>query len=285
MPFEPSFQSRRRSWRPDDAGRRVLFETFWSSTGWKKNPIASPEAFQVAKQAGYMFEPTRLRHDEIVERLIAVRERITAREVGDAFADSLVTGRLDLRSALGSFGAALNLPRHKLGRRAAFGPGQNWCGLCHAYESAQIEDLNVLNFERFKWGGVRHADPLYALLDLTRFEASELEEAASEGHFRLSRLLEIAGDAPPDARPNDLVKRIKPLIPGNDYERRAIIGCLAYAGVLQPRDHEGFFDGYPTRRPQVSDGKNDWPYPAQWWRGRDGVNTAAVKVYFPEIAV
>jgi hypothetical protein len=29
-------------------------------------------------------------------------------------------------------------------------------------------DLNVLNFERFKWGGVRRDQPVYATFDLER---------------------------------------------------------------------------------------------------------------------
>ena len=236
-------------------------------------------------RTGYMFEPTSLRHDEIIARLIALRGGIAAREVGDAFADSLVTRRLDLRSALGTFGAALNLPGHEIGPLVASGGGVAACGTCHAYQSARVEDLNVLNFERFKWGGVRHADPLYALLDLTRFEASEPQGAAGEGHALLGRVLEIAGNAPADARPSDLVKLLKALIPGNDYERRTVIGCLGYAGLLQSRDHEGFFETYPTRRPVPPDAKNDWPYPVSWWRGRDGVNVAAARVYFPEVIV
>ncbi|HQR90655.1 MAG TPA: hypothetical protein PLH31_15610 [Caulobacter sp.] len=226
-----------------------------------------------------MFSPTHLRHDEIVERLVALRKNITAQDVGNAFADSLVTRRLDLRSALGSFGAALNLPSHHF----ADSYGSLRCRTCWAFESSAAEDLNVLNFERFKWGGVRHSDPLYALLDLTRFRTSAPESSASEGHALLRRLLEIAGNAPANTRPNDLVKLLKSLIPGNASQRRVAIQCLGYAGVLQSREHAGFFDTYPIHRAHPPEGKNDWSYPISWWRGHDGVNVAAVRFYFPEV--
>lgn len=101
----------------------------------------------------------------------------------------------------------------------------------------------------------------------------------------LGRLLEIADSAAPDARPSDLVKMLKSHIPGNDHVRRTFIACLGYAGVLQPADHDGFFESYPSRRAIPPEWKNDWPYPVSWWRGRDGVNRNAVRFYFPWLRV
>jgi hypothetical protein len=88
----------------------------------------------------------------------------------------------------------------------------------------------------------------------------------------------------PSARPSDLLKALKPILSGNDQQRRVVLECLSYAGVLQPRDHEGFFESYPVRREEPPEWKNDWPYPMSWWRGRDGVNPKALKFYFPDIA-
>jgi len=88
----------------------------------------------------------------------------------------------------------------------------------------------------------------------------------------------------PPAAPSDLLKALKPILPGNDQQRRVVLNCLSYAGVLQPSDHEGFFEGYPVSRDDPPEWKNDWPHPMPWWRGRDGVNAKALKFYFPDLA-
>lgn len=47
-------------------------------------------------------------------------------------------------------------------------------------ESYKNEDLNVLNFERIKWGGLRHGDLLYTLFDLEQFTKEEIPEPVTD---------------------------------------------------------------------------------------------------------
>jgi len=272
-------------WIPDPSGQRALFSRYWSSSGWNSKGSFDPDAFNLARRAGYAFGDMDAPHDQIVEELLEVRASIAASAVGNAFADSLGTARLDLRSALGSYGASLNLPAHRIGRplHAMFQKGTRRCAVCWAYDSKTPEDLDILNFERFKWGGVRHAQPSYALLDLSRFKVSRPDAPSTEGRQRLRAILDVASSLPSDARPRDLLKAIKPLIAGNDDQRRAALGCLSYAGVLQPSNQPGFFGGYPVQRQAPPEWKNDWPYPLSWWRGKDGVNLDAFRFYFSDL--
>ena len=53
------------------------------------------------------------------------------------------------------------------------------------YEQA---DLNVLNFERLKWGGVRHGDLLYTYFDLREF-AKEVVDEPTEADLTLFRCI------------------------------------------------------------------------------------------------
>jgi len=149
------------------------------------------------------------------------------------------------------------------------------------YEIGGVDDLNVLNFERFKWGGVRHNQPLYALFDLVRFRATR-REPGTVNLDPLRCILDIAANASADFKPNDLVKSIAPYVAGDAAQRRVVIECLGYAGIIQPSAHPGFFEGYPLDR-EYPGGKNDWAYPVAWWRGRDGVNAAALEFYFPNL--
>jgi hypothetical protein len=102
-----------------------------------------------AIEAGVMFgEPRVEDHDGWVAAARAAAGPLSPAEVGEAFLASLSSGRLDLRSALGSFAVARYLPEHRFS-----GPG--WCQVCHIYVerdgTGDSQDLNVLNFERFKW--------------------------------------------------------------------------------------------------------------------------------------
>jgi len=273
------FESSPPGWMPDKKAERILFQTYWSPQGWRRQPATLPEDFAYARQAGYMFDPVRISHDETIARLLDVRSRLDPCDVAAAFADSLATRRLDLRSALGSYGAVLRLSEHGFAREA----GNAHCKICKGYQTDKSEDLNILNFERFKWGGVRHSQPLYALFDLSRFEIADRRRNPQQSEL-LVRILDTAANAPSDCRPNGLVKLIAPFVPGSDAQRRTMIDCLGYAGILQPKPYPGFFDGYPTYR-EYPGSKNDWAYPAVWWRGADGINLKAVSFYFPNLKV
>jgi len=251
------------TWTPNKRAERILFDTYWSSH---------------AKEAGYLFDSITLSHDEVLDHLLRLRLRLDPTMVARAFSDSLTNRRLDLRSALGSYGANLYLQKHDFVGSRTSTPTR--CDICECH-IGEPENLSILNFERFKWGGVRHQNPAYALFDLSQFMVAD-RGGHPESREPLLRILDLAANATADCRPSDLVKLIGPLVPGNVDQRRVVIGCLGYAGILQPISHPGFFDGYPTNRDSPG-GKNDWPYPVSWWRGRDGVNSAALAFYFPDL--
>ncbi|QGM47207.1 hypothetical protein [Methylocystis heyeri] len=264
-------------WKPDKTAERILFAKFWSRQGWTYGRI-SPDDYDYAKYAGYLFDRIKFTHDELIDELLAVRDRLDPTLVAQAFSDSLTTRRLDLRSALGSFGAVLRLQKHDIDARPIWNGCR--CDICQLSCPDEEEDINVLSFERFKWGGVRHDDPLYELLDLSPFEAAD-RDSSRQSREPLLRILDIAGNAPADCSPNQLLKLIAPFVPGNASERRIALQCLGYVGILQPTSHPGFFDGYPTMRQHP--GKGDWSYPFAWWRGSDGVNAKALEFYFPGV--
>ena len=67
----------------------ILFDTYWSPRGWKTERNTDAVEFAYARSAGYMFDAIELTHDDIVERLLTVRRRISLREAADAFVASL----------------------------------------------------------------------------------------------------------------------------------------------------------------------------------------------------
>ena len=162
----------------DKKALQILLDAYWLQKAWKPGDPVDRAAFEYARQAGYMFDAVTVTHDDIFVRLLAVRARITLERVTDAFLASLGTRRLELRSALGSFSVAAQFPDHRLVEQthARMPSGRLHCRVCGRYGGpiAEQEDLNVLSFERWKWGGIRHVDPLYAWFDLTQFEKADV---------------------------------------------------------------------------------------------------------------
>lgn len=266
----------------DKKALRILFQAYWSSTGWRDEGErdVSPDDFRYAKQAGVMFDPIDLTHDQIVASCLRIRERIRAEDVADAFLASLTTRRLDLRSALGSYAVIRHLPEHRhTGGRGA-------CGICGEYNQSRAgTDLNVLNFERFKWGGVRHQHLVYAAFDLEQFLAAGRPAPTQEDRAVLRSILDAIEGVNADVTAAQLQGKLSSLFKSNKAEREIVIGILGYCGILQAAEHPGYWDGFVP-----NDGRElpprrfvDMSYPACWWRGRDGVDREAVRRIFTSL--
>jgi hypothetical protein len=274
----------------DRKALQILFDAYWSPRGWKQNETVDRADFEYARQAGYMFDPITVTHDDIVARLMSVRTRVNLGRVADAFLASLSTRRLDLRSALGSFAGAAQFPLHGLLEQTArrVPSGRLHCRICGRYGHGgpEQEDLNMLSFERWKWGGIRHADPLYCWFDLAQFEKADPVEPAEEDCSILAEIVGIVSGLAPDARPNELEKRIGKVIKSNRAERCVLIQILGYCGVLKPAGRSGFLQAFTPYefRDRPADHNNDWTYPAIWWRGTDGVDTDVLSQLFPKVA-
>jgi hypothetical protein len=267
----------------DKRALRILFDTYWTATGWRKQPATSAEDLAYAKSVGVMFEPVLVTHNEAVDWALGCREIVSKEAVVAGFLASLSSRRLDLRSALGSFAVLRNFPSHRWSRTE--GPGYS-CPVCGAYEgTASREDLNVLNFERFKWGGVRHSTPLFIAFDLERFAKIEMPCPADNDRAILREIIQTAASMPKGSRLSDLAKALAPVLPSNNPERRTLIGILGYCGILRDPLKPGYFEGFPKHllRPSTPWAKDDWPYPVQWWNSSHGVQFDALSEWFPQL--
>jgi hypothetical protein len=256
----------------DKRALKILFDTYWSAKGWlrdderKRTP---PEAFEYAKGAGVMFDPLVIEHDEIVTRLFAARDALTLTQVANAFVASLSTRRLERRSALGSYVNFRHANSHQLPRLMSA-------------KQPEPEDLNVLNFERFKWGGVRHGEPLYAMLDLELFAASPAEKPEETDVLALRRLLDAIDAAPPKTTASNLQAQLGDAFKSNKAERDNVIGILGICGVLATPKHPGFLTSFPDYSSQTLPDRHfvDMAYPACWWTRSVGIHRPSVDKVF-----
>ncbi|RTE89905.1 hypothetical protein [Bradyrhizobium sp. LVM 105] len=274
----------------DKKALQILLDAYWSPRGWKRDEAVGRADFEHARQAGFMFDSVTVTHDDIVAQLVSVRARMNLEKVADAFLASLSTRRLELRSALGSFSCAAQFPLHGLLEQTArrVPSGRLHCRICgrYGYANPEQEDLNMLSFERWKWGGIRHVDPLYCWFDLTQFEKADLVEPTEQDCSILAEIIDIASGLTPDARPNELEKRIGKVIKSNRAERCVLIQILGYCGVLKPAGRSGFLQAFTpdALRDRPADHTNDWAYPVIWWRGADGIDIGVLSHLFPKVA-
>lgn len=260
-----------------DQGRKILLKTSWCSEGWCYNH-PTPETYNLALEEGY-FLPVRdpLTHDAAMSALHGLMDQITAQDVADAFLYSLSTRKLEYRSALGSYWFARAIPEHT--------PDQEYsCRYCgwNSIESLidterfpAYTDDNIMNFERYKWGGVRHSQLNYILLDLAAFLKLPKAVPTQQDGDLLRAILAAIDELPPTKKAGayrDLLSK-KKIIPSNKQEISTMLDILGICGVLSSDEHPcpyAAFHGMNGLPP--SEHTNDFTYPVSYWHVSDGVN-------------
>ena len=159
------------------------------------------------------------------------------------------------------------------------------CDVCGEYRKPSEEDLSVLNFERLKWGGVRHLSPVYNAFDLERFSQTDVTEPTPKDFEIFHAIIKTTKSLNVSARPRDLEKALSKIVDSNAAEREILIQILGFCGILQPQKQKGFFESFVNynEREDRPVNKIDWSYPISWWRGVDGANENALAFFFPPV--
>lgn len=267
---------------PDRRGLKILIGHYWSSQGWvpENERTVTPEDFEYAKSKGLMFDPIAISHNDVMGRLLPALSEAGRRLTADAFVASLSTRRLDWRSALGSYAVFRNVREHE--PMSEDGINCDVCGLCLKNSA---EDLNILNVERFKWGGVRHTSPLYAMLDLELFRETGAPQPSPSDIQIFRDLVRVLEQLPAGISGAALQGRLGPVFKSNKRERDTLVAILGYCGVLSAPGHASFADAFVPARQRALPHHHfvDMPYPACWWRSEYGIDRARLNDYFGHI--
>ncbi|WP_046213525.1 hypothetical protein [Paenibacillus wulumuqiensis] len=259
----------------DKKAKQILIRTFWQTGGWKPGPpVLAGEDFEYARSQGVMFDPVTITHDELIERLHELHQRITREQVSEAFLHSLSTRKIHLRSALSSWALTAELPLHTYEQRRAVHANTSSCGDCNfcglmTDDNYTNADLNVLQFERIKWGGVRLNWLLYCWLDLELFSREQPVTAGAEDVEIFRQLLAQVQDCVPNEGARQLEKRWKDWLPSSKNERDQLMEICGYAGILVPRDTLRLGRGHYSDFVSVAG-----------WEGQDRYDADAVADYF-----
>lgn len=269
----------------DKKAKKILFEYFWSSSGWKPDSSRriSQQDFEYAKSHGAMFDPIHVTHESLLSRASSSIDSLSLDQVSAAFAASLSSRRLELRSCLASYSVLSHMPRHEL-QPSECVPRQ--CSVCGEFVrgSDDIEDINVLNFERLKWGGVRHDQVLYAVLDLEWLQRIPDIQPTGEDVILLRTVLDAIRKLPPNVTAPSLEAYLK-FLPSNKDERRVLVSILGIAGLLETPEHSGYMTKFRPFSERVAPPRRfvELSYPVCWWRAEFGLNEAAVDYWFANL--
>ncbi|KFC23964.1 hypothetical protein [Epilithonimonas lactis] len=269
----------------DKKAKDILFKTYWSSKGWKDEFFTETSNFEYAKTKGLMFDKLTISHDDCIKRIFEIANNIKIENVAKAFLSSLSSRRLDLRSGIASYFVAQRFAPHQYvpvvsGHSYTNGKITHTsytCGICRdlkygfvGHKLYENTDLNVLNFERIKWGGIRLGDLVYTFFDLEQFAKEHITEPTKDDAEIFKGILEAINCCKEDDYPSVLRDKLKdvPNLKSSKDERSIILEILACIEVLKPANYD---------RPTTH--KNDWTY-VEFWRGEDGYHKEAVEKYF-----
>jgi hypothetical protein len=194
--------------------KKILFDTFWTSKGWTdrdaRHPRRGRPRLRDAPRDDVRPADHRARRPR---RPRTVAARSPSRSLATAsghFLASLTSRRLDLRSGLASFvlASAAGAARLRPQRPPTSASPASRSG------SYRDEDLDVLQFERHKWGGVRHGDPLYTLARPLRARARRGPSTPTDDdRATLEKCSSRRADSAPKDTPGKLSRRLADALP------------------------------------------------------------------------
>lgn len=200
----------------------------------------------------------------------------------------MVTRKLEYRSVLGSYWYAISIPPHeciKFERRCWY------CNLKKWQESPSEREmkygLNFFNFERYACGGIEHGNLEYTIFDLEEFlKLPEVtKEEVEEGKKLLLKMLhciENLKGVGKVGKYRDYLRKQK-IIKSDRNEMMALLDILGVAGILTGEDAPSYYEDFTPAwgdRRDPAEYKNDFVFPVNRWKVKDGVNKKMFKLVF-----
>jgi hypothetical protein len=246
----------------DNKAKEILFNTYWTSEGWisDENRKINSADFEYAKEKGVMFAPLTITKSDILTRLQEIVETVSLKKITDAFLSSMTNTRLDWRSALGSYANAKRLLMENNFDDYYYGCGANL-------------DLNILNFERIKWGGIRHNNGVYNWLDLTLLNTENVTKPTAQDIQIFQSILNEIRHSETDERIDKLRDRLNEILKISVEEMHMFTEILGSADILKPFS-------YDHKAPE----KHLWTFVLNW-RGEDKCDKENIRKYFGDYGI
>lgn len=204
---------------------------------------------------------------EFINNLEKIFTKVSLKEVSNSFLYSLSTRDLDYRYILASYIYARSWLKYDKGKE---------------YKIPKEITSTFFNWVKYRSGGIwgEIAKPYYYLSEFLNMEKKIPKE---EDYQILKKILLFANNFD-EAKTatmlrNELVK--EKLFLSNKDEVTGLLETLGICGILEAKEHKGFWDSYtPMFERDSGDLRQYFSYPFHWWKGKDGVNYENVKNIF-----
>jgi len=219
---------------------------------------------------------------EAIERLVAALNKIDKETVAEAFVSSLVSGRPDYRSILGTYGCFWNIDKEQLLNSPKL------VGLA-ATDQPTVYGAGSLAFTLFfRSNSMEHGSVPNAIYELERFATTTSApiSASTESYALLGTIFDTIRKLPPQSQLTQLEKSLSGIMKGNTLHRKHMLEMFGYCDIIHPKRQPKIAGQYYNANKHLPPhpGKSEWRYPACWWTGTDGLNEDAVKFWFPSIS-
>lgn len=219
-------------------------------------------------------------HDEIISNLFAEYDKVSKKRVVELFLSSLSTRKLLWRIGLPIIAIMRTFPNHLFCVVNNSVPSNiSPCQVCGDFQCLYETEEDICEF--LDGGGVlAHSigDYYYGLKAINSLPSSSPQEVdIGIFHKIIACLKHSSGSIRTVQRELKNIPNFK----SNVEERRLLLETLGYCGVLWPLEHTSPYSHYVrlNNAPRTSH-SSDWNYPADFWKGRDGVNIEALNFWF-----
>ena len=237
--------------------------------------------------AGVLVPDSVMTHDEIVSEIKTLSEHISMEDTAKAFLYSLSSGDTRYRTAISSLIWAKALPVHSCQPEQLKYGKCIVCGCSHGLEGSELIDWN-------QYGVFRYLPPIqygcspdfecaeYVLNDLREFKKLPSVKPADDDYDILNRIFSAVKQMKSHNKAVALVTEIRTrkILNTTGNGIFCLLGVLSICGILETETEKGYLHHFTNYDQYNLIMDNDFFYPLNYWKGKNGVNYSAVQEIF-----
>lgn len=259
---------------------------------YKTDSTLTEKDIQNAIAAGVLVPNDVMTHDEIIDEIKALSQRISLEDTAKSFLYSLSTGDTRYRTALSSLIWARALPEHKFitNNDSVYEwkhGGCSVCGCAHGVSAPEEIDFN-------RYGVFRYLPPVqygnqpdfgcaeYVLNDLREFEKLPAVLPCDNDYYILNRIFGAVMLMKSHNKASALIAEIRrqKLLNTTGNGIHCLLGVLSMCGILESEEEKGYLHRFTNGSGRNFYMDNDLFYPLNHWKGKYGINYSAVNEIF-----
>ena len=241
---------------------------------------------------GFDTEQINCEHNELIKRIKALAGQISLEKAAKGFLYSISSGDMRYRTAISSLIWARSLPEHifEYIDRGNYNKEKKYCAVCDAFTAVKGEIVTVKplseHYTRIFPSRCRFFTDIctaeYVYIDLLSFKPLPETGYTNEDIRILNRIFGLAREVGSGNKATALLKLVSrekdiDLKQDNIY---SILGVLSHCGVFDTPEYKSCASEFVPNFARGFEYESDCYYPLNYWRGKYGINYAAIEKAF-----